>query len=506
MMAAVTTFAGVHHLMSFALRRQELLHLPFAGLCLSVAGYDLFSTGIYESLSVDEALFWQVNQIRAAHWIAICTTWFVATFTEQKQLRLARGLMAWFALLFALSYLPWPGFALSAERPAIKHVVIPGLLHTTYYEAELEALQVVALASFVVGYAYQLLLIHRFYKGSKNYGVLWVAAGQCVYFAGMTSDVFVGLQIYPFVYVSEYCFFFVVVGMFVVLLRDFVRARAAVEELNAVLDARVGERTRALADAHAETSRALEELRRQDEHLRDNIEQARLFQERMLPVLPSGQRLAFDVVFRPLEVVAGDIYDICELGPQRYRVFLADATGHGVQAAMRTMLLKTEYDRIKRQSDDPSSVLQALNRRLVELFPDGEAMSTGACLDIALDARGAHCALASAAGPCLLVLRGGSVVEVRAEGSYLGLDHDDWPPPISFRLEPGDVLSMFSDGLIEQRNDNHGFFAPARALGTLQPGDRGSCAQQLCARLDEFRGSVPVGDDLTVISAFLRAS
>jgi serine phosphatase RsbU (regulator of sigma subunit) len=506
MMAAVSTLAGVHHLVSFAMRRRESLHLPFAGLCLSVAGYDLFSTGVYEAQSVEDALFWQVNQVRAAHWIAIFTMWFVAIFTEQRRLRTARAIMAWFALLFALSYLPWPGFALSAARPAIKHVYIPGVLRTTYYEAELEALQAVALASFVVGYVYLLALIKRFYANTRNSGALWVGAGQVIYFVGATNDVLIGLQVYPFIYVSEYCFFCVILGMFVVLLRDFVHARSAVEQLNAALDARVGERTLELAQAHEEMRRALTELKQRDERLRENIEQARLFQERLLPVVPSGPKLAFDVVFRPLEVVAGDIYDICELAPTRYRLFLADATGHGVQAAMRTMLLKTEYDRLKRQSGDPTSVLQALNRRLVELFPEGEAMSTATCVDIQLDARGAACALASAAAPSPMVLCGDSAREVRAEGTFLGLAHDDWPPAIPFRLGRGDVLLMFSDGLVEQRDQHQEFFALARAVTTLRPADTRSYARQLVAQLDEFRGPVPLGDDLTVITALLPAT
>ena len=128
MMAAVTAFAGIYHLISFAMRRQEHLHLPFAGLCLSVSAYDIFATGLYEASSVTEGVDWQAHELRAGCLISIFTIWFVFVFTEQRRGPLFRAQLAWFGALFALSWLPWRGFAMSAAEPAIKHVRIPGLI------------------------------------------------------------------------------------------------------------------------------------------------------------------------------------------------------------------------------------------------------------------------------------------------------------------------------------------------------------------------------------------
>ena len=59
--------------------------------------------------------------------------------------------------------------------------------------------------------------------------------------------------------------------------------------------------------------------------------------------------------------MSGETYDIALLGENRLRVFLADATGHGVQASMRTILLKRAYDRLRPLHADPARLLEALN-------------------------------------------------------------------------------------------------------------------------------------------------
>jgi serine phosphatase RsbU (regulator of sigma subunit) len=502
MMAAVTAFAGVYHLISFAMRRQERLHLPFAGLCLSVSAYDVFATGLYEAPSVAEGVAWQAHELRAGCLISIFAIWFVFVFTEQPLGHLLRAQLAWFAALFALSWLPWPGFALSAAEPAIKHVRIPGLLQATYHEAELGVLQLVSCASFIAAYVYLLRLLQRYHAGARQRGALWVAAGQYTYFAGMTNDALVATGAYDFVYISEYCFFFVVMAMFVVLLREFVRARACVEELNTVLDSRVAERTAALAQTNDELHAALAELRRRDERLFANIEQAREFQERILPAIPRDERVIFDVVYRALEVVSGDIFDICELQPGRYRLFLADATGHGVQAAMRTTLLKTEYDRFKYQSPDPAHLLESLSARLVQLFPNGEAMATAACVDLTLDADGASGAVSCAAGPGPLLHAHGETTEIETHGTFLGVRHQHWPRAAPFRLEPGSTLLLFSDGFIEQIDATRAAFSPIEALATLRA-DPTELARALATELDRFRGTVHLRDDVTLIAVTL---
>jgi phosphoserine phosphatase RsbU/P len=84
----------------------------------------------------------------------------------------------------------------------------------------------------------------------------------------------------------------------------------------------------------------------------------------------------------PLGVVSGDFYDFVELPGGVVRVLVADATGHGVQAALRTMVIKTAYDAIKFSAASPSQCLRELNEALLGAYPSLEAKTDAVCVDL----------------------------------------------------------------------------------------------------------------------------
>jgi serine phosphatase RsbU (regulator of sigma subunit) len=498
-MAAITLFTGGFHLAIFASRTRERINLVFALLCVSIAAYDIFCTGLYESSTVTEGMAWQRLQLWAISICSILVTWFVFILIERPIQIVFHCIVSWFLGLQALSLIVPAEFSLTPDRPSIKHAAIPGVLSITYHEVELGPIHVLGLVSCVAVYAYLLVLLIEYYRRTARAGTLWMIGSQCAFFVGVINDALVGAGVYQFVYVSEYVFFAIVLAMSGVLLSEFVRARAAIEQMNEVLDRRVMERTHELEMASEVTARTLADLRQKDDRLLANIEEARLFQEKTLPHLPPRADLGFH--YQPLEVVSGDTFDICELGPSRLRIFLADVTGHGVQAAMRTTLLKTEYDRLKNAYADPARLLEALNRRLVELFPDGELMSTAVCLDVTLDGQGARGTLANAGGPDPLVCGRAGVSELRAEGSYLGLPQDHWQPARHFSIDAGHAIVVYTDGLSEQFNPSRQRFDPVRAANTLpMSASANDLVKSLVASFHAFRESVAVSDDLTVIA------
>jgi serine phosphatase RsbU (regulator of sigma subunit) len=122
----------------------------------------------------------------------------------------------------------------------------------------------------------------------------------------------------------------------------------------------------ALERTNRDLTAALRALEEKDRRHREDLAQARAFQQQILPREPQPGFFDCRAVYRPVEMVGGDIYDIAELDAWAFRFFIADAPGHGVQAAMRTMIVKTEYDRIKETSMDPAQLLE-LNDRICAL-------------------------------------------------------------------------------------------------------------------------------------------
>jgi sigma-B regulation protein RsbU (phosphoserine phosphatase) len=285
------------------------------------------------------------------------------------------------------------------------------------------------------------------------------------------------------------------------LVRELQCDKQKLLEFNVELERRVDARTAELAATNRSLERVLENLREKDKRLAEDIEEARVFQQKILAEAPRSERVEFATTYRPLDRVGGDVFDVYfedKLGC--FRIFLADVTGHGVQASMRTILIKTEYDRLKIACVAPHMLLEELNRRLVTLFPEGEIMSTGSCVDVALDDQGASVTYANAGNPPLLHWSGRLPAQIYGDSPFLGIGDPAWPDSIEFRMARGDVLVVATDGLTEQRNERGEAFEEV-IKGTEMPGEMSGvqCVDWLVGTFDAFRGNVPLSDDLTLV-------
>jgi serine phosphatase RsbU (regulator of sigma subunit) len=286
------------------------------------------------------------------------------------------------------------------------------------------------------------------------------------------------------------------------LVRELEADKQSLQQFNVDLERRVEERTRELASANEELQQVVETLRLRDQRLREDVEEARRFQRMVLADVPQSPAVDFAALFQPLERVGGDVYDVCEIRPGVYRIFLADATGHGVQAAMRTILIKTEYDRLKAAHVRPHRLLQDLNRRLVALFPDGELMCTACCVDVVVHDHGAQAVYANAGNTPIVHWTAGEMRPIYGDTPFLGVDGSVWPEPIDLTLNPGDVLLVASDALCEQQNGHGASFEGAMGGAILaRRGPASEFLDRLVRAFDAFRGAEPLADDLTLVVA-----
>ena len=267
------------------------------------------------------------------------------------------------------------------------------------------------------------------------------------------------------------------------------------------LETKVEQRTQELGKANAELEGAFRALAEKDQRLHEDLLQAKAFQEKILPRLPSGGAIRFRAVYRPADLVGGDIYDVCELSDGHFRVFLADTTGHGVQASLRTMVLKTEYDRLKLSPEGPGQVLGELNRKLVSVYPDLEMRCSACCFDVVADDEGATLVYANAAHPPLLRVSGGTVGEIQVSGTFLGMVKDVAFRQTDVRLTSNDRLVAYTDGICEQENEAGRAFGIERMVKLLsgKSRDADEIVRDLDAALTAFAGKRPLEDDVVLL-------
>jgi serine phosphatase RsbU (regulator of sigma subunit) len=174
---------------------------------------------------------------------------------------------------------------------------------------------------------------------------------------------------------------------------------------------------------------------------------------------------------------------------------------------MRTLVLNGAYERLKTRCESPSELLAELNDYLVGEFPDGDLHCSACCIDVRPDSNGAEVTHANAGCVPLYVLSSQNPpAEHYAEGPLLGVDYVAWPEPTRFRLEPGQLLVVASDGLTEQPNRQQQRF-DSRLLGLdvrFEP-EAGGALGKLLAEFESFLNGQPVADDVTVVVLALPA-
>lgn len=197
-----------------------------------------------------------------------------------------------------------------------------------------------------------------------------------------------------------------------------------------------------------------DEVRAQHEQLqtryRDQLRVASLVQRELTaPALTRVGPVRFHSLFRPAEAVSGDVLELAHLDEHRVGFFLADASGHGLPAAMLTMFIRRALHANEHRttaSPSPAATLERLNEDLCRSNLS-ECPYVAAICGV-LDIRTLELRFARAGAPYPLIRTTSGVVALRrSEGSVLGVR-----PGAHFEIEhvqlaPGDSFLAYSDGL-----------------------------------------------------------
>jgi hypothetical protein len=182
----------------------------------------------------------------------------------------------------------------------------------------------------------------------------------------------------------------------------------------------------------------------------------------LLPPLTFGtDRLVISAVLAPAYDVGGDSFDYAvDATTARFAVF--DAMGHGLDAGWLATVAIGAYRNSRRHDLDLPATVAALHTALQAQFADGQFVTAVlAELDLASGRLAWHCA----GHPAPLLLRQGRVVKTleTGRGLPLGLAGLGGSPAIAEeRLEPGDRLLLFTDGVPDARSSDGEFFGLER--------------------------------------------
>ncbi|TGL77048.1 SpoIIE family protein phosphatase [Leptospira yasudae] len=211
----------------------------------------------------------------------------------------------------------------------------------------------------------------------------------------------------------------------------------------------------------------VESLEHKNQQIQTELEIGKNVQECLLP----GRRRKFnlitaDIFYQPMREVSGDIYDIIEINDERTGFFLADATGHGVSAALITSIIHFNIENIMKETVNPSFIFTRLSEKLFDTL-QGSFFATG--IFMLFDKEGSAYFCSAGHNPIYYYRKSkNKIVTLNSTGHILGIGIPEEYEVLKIKTEPGDKILIYTDGILDATAPTGEQFGDDRLLQTFQ--------------------------------------
>lgn len=178
------------------------------------------------------------------------------------------------------------------------------------------------------------------------------------------------------------------------------------------------------------------------------LEQAREIQQSLLPKeIPQLPGFAIDGAWEPARVVGGDYFDVIRLSETRLGICIADVVGKSISAALLMANVQASVRAFATESTSPAELCKRVNSVLCSSIGIGKFVTFFYGV---LDAADTTLQYTNAGHlPPILIRASGNVQELDSGGAVLGVFPAWQYEDRRVRLEPGDRLLLFTDGITE---------------------------------------------------------
>jgi len=247
----------------------------------------------------------------------------------------------------------------------------------------------------------------------------------------------------------------------------------------------------------------LSEVEEMERRMKRELDQAAEIQRSFLPsVAPKVAGADVAGYNAPCRTVGGDYFDFFTYPNGRVAMVLGDVSGKGMPASLMMMGLQARVQVLADEPRDLAAAMNRLNKITCQNCPSNRFITFFFCV---LDPATGDLAFSNAGhNPPFIVRAGGSVENLEGGGPPLGiLSFFDYPE-CHAKLEPGDTLAIYSDGVTEAMNAEGGEFGEDRFAEVLKA-NRAKSAGEIVAAVNqavaEFAAGAPAADDVTLIIA-----
>lgn len=234
-----------------------------------------------------------------------------------------------------------------------------------------------------------------------------------------------------------------------------------------------------------------------------DLEQAALIQRQYLPSsAPAIHGLDLAGYNAPCRTVGGDYYDFFEYPTGRVAMILGDVSGKGMAASLMMMGLQARAQVLLDEPESLAATMTRLNRITAANCPPARFITLFLCI---LDSATGDLVYTNAGHNAPIILHaGGTHVALTEGGPPLGILAQCEYQQYHAKLECGDMLIIYSDGVTEASSPNDEEFEIenlariAKALGSVPTKD---IIAGIIDEIATFTNGAPQADDVTLIVA-----
>ena len=247
----------------------------------------------------------------------------------------------------------------------------------------------------------------------------------------------------------------------------------------------------------------LNEIEAAERAMAQEMEQAGLIQQGLLPAAPPPVA-GMDVAGRTAacRTVGGDYYDFLSFPDGRLGLLVGDVAGKGMPASLLMTSLQARVQVLFEDADNLAPKISRLNKHTCANCPEGRFITF--FMTIADPATGDLIYTNAGHNPPLIVRHGGGFDQLQGGGLILGIMPMAPYTEAKAKMEPGDILVMYSDGVTEAvspKDEDFGEERLAELVASMRDRPASEIVGAIHSAVAAFTEGAPAADDITVVVA-----
>ncbi len=458
-------FSGLLVFIFALLFSREKLLLSFSGSSVTAGLYHISTVHALGNLWFPSPYFWPYLMYASLYFLPVFLLAYLETLIGVGKWKITR--------VFLLSHFFYAVIALG--------LIIPGWVHMEDTMGYMQSFLLVTLTVHLVRVIVNII-------SKRDIEVILLFTGFIAFAVSAFIDlIFARLTASPIHNLSHFSLLFLDFFLILIVVRRYYFMQKKLREYSEDLEEKINDRTR--------------ELKTVIEKLEDDLGRAKIIQQKLLPDAVDLPGVRMRYLYLPMGEVGGDFIDIFPLDEHKIRVMIADATGHGIQAALLTMALKTDYEALKRSSLSIDKIMAELNFHFYTKYESLNSFFTAVIMDV--DVKSRRYRMVSAGHPIQYYIQNQYHEELAKTGPLVGIKNFAEYQIRPGILHPDSRILLATDGLFEQENTSGKSFMDAKMPGLVAKGSDVTI-EEIKKEFVKFKGKMPQQDDITVLLMCFR--